>query len=283
MDAGEPRSFDERALWASLALELLAKAALAHVSPLLIALPNEEGAHLLAASGLLPGDGPVMTVTASTVFKRCARAFRPFNLGESIKFAHQRNEYLHSGAASCSPLPESAFWPAFWSQAAILILAQGRDISDFVGHDRVDDVEAHLARNQKHVQQRVETLLARARQNLELMASGNASERVTAAFRRGGDLGAELAHSKHETCPACGELGTIEGDEDSGHALEYIQVGEDDFEVVAEVTVYADYFSCSHCRLVLDRAELLREAGFEAEFQVEADPADFIEEEYGND
>lgn len=43
MDAGEPRSYDERALWASLALELLGKAALARVSPLLIAQPNEEG------------------------------------------------------------------------------------------------------------------------------------------------------------------------------------------------------------------------------------------------
>lgn len=39
----DPRSFDERALWAALALELLAKAALARVSPLLIAEPNEEG------------------------------------------------------------------------------------------------------------------------------------------------------------------------------------------------------------------------------------------------
>ncbi len=35
------RSFDERALWASLSLELLAKAALANHSPLLIADPME--------------------------------------------------------------------------------------------------------------------------------------------------------------------------------------------------------------------------------------------------
>jgi len=52
----ESRQFDEQALWASLALELLAKAALAKVSPVLIAVPTEEGNSLLVACGLVEGD-----------------------------------------------------------------------------------------------------------------------------------------------------------------------------------------------------------------------------------
>jgi hypothetical protein len=51
MDEQEARSFDERALWATLALELLAKAALARTSPVLIAEPTEEGTNLLIADG----------------------------------------------------------------------------------------------------------------------------------------------------------------------------------------------------------------------------------------
>ena len=52
----DSRQFDEQALWASLALELLAKAALAKVSPVLIAVPTEEGNSLLVASGLVEGN-----------------------------------------------------------------------------------------------------------------------------------------------------------------------------------------------------------------------------------
>lgn len=56
MDDDGYRSFDEQLLWASLALELLAKAALARVSPLLIVEPTEDGTNLLIASGLVKGD-----------------------------------------------------------------------------------------------------------------------------------------------------------------------------------------------------------------------------------
>jgi hypothetical protein len=283
MDGDEPRGFDERALWASLALEMLGKAALARVNPLLIAAPNEEGTHLLAASGLVAGDGPVMTVQASTIFKRCARAFRPFSASEAIAIGNNRNAYLHSGVASFTPVPETAFWPAFWSQAVILVLAQDRVIEEFVGADRVDQVETHLARNRQHVQQRVEALLGRARQQLELIASGNAPERIAAAFRRDSDLRASLLHSTEVACPACGANATLEGDLEAGHEMTYEQVAEDDFEVYVDVRVWSDYLSCQHCRLVLDGAELLDAAGVQADFEVQGDPADFVEAEYGND
>jgi hypothetical protein len=283
MDPGEPRTFNERALWASLALELLGKAALARVSPLLIAMPSEEGHHLLAASGLLPGDGPSLTVAAKTVFSRCARAFRPFNSTESLQFANNRNQYLHSGAAFFTSLPESAFWPAFWSQAAILILAQGREIAEFVGDDRAAEVQAHLARNRQHVQQRAETLIGRARQHLDLVDSGNASERIAAAYRRGGELTAGLSHATEATCPACGADGTIEGEQETEHEIRYEQVAEDDYEVYVDVSIYADYFSCPRCRLVLDGSELLEAAGIGTVFDVEGDITDYMSEEYGND
>ena len=76
MDAGPERAFDEQALWASAALELLGKAALARVSPLLIAEPIEDGANLLIATGLIEGTTRFTAVSASTIFKRCQAARR---------------------------------------------------------------------------------------------------------------------------------------------------------------------------------------------------------------
>ena len=75
MDPGPLRSFDEQVFWASTALELLGKAALAKVSPLLIADPQEEGRNLLIAAGLVEGDARFKSVTAKTIFLRCERAF----------------------------------------------------------------------------------------------------------------------------------------------------------------------------------------------------------------
>ena len=105
MDPDPGRSFDEQALWASAALELLGKAALARVSPLLIAEPTEEGVNILIATGLIEGTAEFTSVSASTIFKRCQRAFRPFSAADAQKFADARNEYLHGSSIGFMTLP----------------------------------------------------------------------------------------------------------------------------------------------------------------------------------
>jgi rubredoxin len=52
----------------------------------------------------------------------------------------------------------------------------------------------------------------------------------------------------------------------------------------AEITVPADYFSCPTCHLVLDRYELIEQAGLPTTFEVvDDDPPVPEEPEYGND
>jgi hypothetical protein len=283
MDDGEPRTFDERALWAALALELLAKAALARISPLLVAAPNEEGTNLLVASGLVTGDGTFNSVPAATLFRRCAKAFRPFNESEARKIARARNEYLHGGSAVFSPVPEHAWWPAFWAQVVILVHAQDKEVDDLVGLDRVGVVEEHLARNRMNREHRVEMLIARAAQRLDLFRSGRLSARQAEEWSRQGDPRAYLTHSTQETCPACGASGTLEGDAVDSSRLQYELLGEDVWDAWMDLTILADYFSCPMCRLVLDGPDLLEAADLPLEFTAVGDPADFYEPDYGND
>lgn len=283
MDSNEPRTFDEQALWASLALELLAKAALARVSPLLIAVPNEDGSNLLIASGLVQGKGTFHSVTASTLFSRCAKAFRPFNDSEAKKISWARNEYLHGGAATFSPIPEDAWWPAFWAQAIILVHAQDKSIEDLVGVDRASIVEEYLARNRKNIEDRSEMLIARAAQRLQLYRAGDMSAKLAAEWSRPVDLRWYLSHSSDERCPACGENGTLEGDTVKSSEMGYEQVAEEDWDAWIELTVFSDYFSCSTCRLVLDNVELIETVGLATEFLDFGDPADLYEPDYGND
>ncbi|MCU1615833.1 MAG: hypothetical protein JWO98_3373 [Frankiales bacterium] len=282
MDSEEHRSFDEQALWASLALELLAKAALSRVSPLLIATPDEDGGNLLIASGLVEGEATFRSVPAKTVFSRCARAFRPFNYKEAMLIAAGRNEYLHGGAATIGPLPPQAWWPRFWAQAAVLLAAQDREIEEFVGTDREEVVQGHLARNRQHIEDRVTALIERAKQRLSLHQQGIMLARQAAEWAATGDRSWGLSHRTEATCPACGSTGTLEGEEVLSHEVQYAQLSEEDFDVRVELSVGSEYFSCPTCHLVLDGSALLEAAGLDDQFTDVGSPADYPDD-YGND
>ena len=178
MDREPARSFDEQALWASAALELLGKAALARVSPLLIAEPTEDGVNILIATGLIEGTAKFTSVSAATVFKRCQKAFRPFSAEEALKFATARNEYMHGSGIGFMTLPPNAWWPRYWALAAILIDAQDREIADLVGGDREKTVQDHLKQNAKNIEHRTESLIARAKQRLTQFRAGTLPAKI---------------------------------------------------------------------------------------------------------
>jgi hypothetical protein len=124
------------------------------VSPLLIAELTEDRANILIATGLIEGTAQFTSVRASTIFKRCQKAFRPFSASDAQKFANARNEYLHGSDIGFTTLVPHAWWPRYWALASILVTAQDRDIEDLVGPDRAPEVEAHLEQNAKNVEHR---------------------------------------------------------------------------------------------------------------------------------
>lgn len=283
--ADNERTFDEHALWASLALELLAKASLARVSPLLIALPDEKGGNLLIASGLMEGTARFKSIPAHTLFDRCARAYKPFSSDEAKRIAEERNDYLHGGAATFSSIPEYAWWPRYWALVAVLVNALEHDIEDLVGPEYVASVNEHLDQNKKNLEHRLEMLLERAKQRLAQFEAGTLPARVAGSWQPGTAVDAGLKHGADETCPVCSHVGLIEGDEVEDAAARYEQVSEDDFDVYVDLTVSSEYFSCSNCGLVLDSYDLVVEAGLNESFGADGEPSDLgeYEGEYGND
>lgn len=283
MDDDVDRTFQERALWAALAFELLAKSALSHHSPLLVAEPSEDGMNLLAASGLVDRDTRGKSARAKTVFTRCSRAFKPFDLTKASVIADARNEFLHGTQAVISPIPEAAWWADFWGQAIILITAQDRNLEDLVGPSRVDAVNEHLERNKRNLDERVEMLMGRAAQRYALHERGDLPARLHSQLSAKLERSAGLSYSDIVDCPACGNRGWLEGEEVVDTQVVYEQVGEEDFEPTVTATVGADYFSCEHCGLVLEGVELLERAGLPVDFPTETDGNHLWEEEYGND
>lgn len=291
MDEEPPRSFDEQALWATLALELLAKAALARVSPVLIAEPNEEGKHILAAVGLGDSESFFMSVRAKTVFIRCSRAFKPFSDAKAIKLANARNEYLHGGGLGFGVTPAKQWWPEFWALATILVDSQDKTLEDLVGASRLNIVAEHLEKNKKYAEERVKSLISSAQSRFEQKRTGSLPANRLNLWKSPEQLRLGLKYSETTTCPACGEDGVVEGEEVDNIRLEgagWVRVSEDDFvfEGRGFGDVAAEYFSCSNCQLVLENYELMDAAGMYTAFEVEDD--DFVTDEeeepaYGND
>ncbi|WP_373070815.1 hypothetical protein [Gemmatimonas sp.] len=284
LDEAVPRSWEERALWASLSLELLAKAALSRASPLLIAAPNEDGQNLLVAAGLIQGEARFKSIPAKALFARCSMAFKPFNAVEATRIADNRNEYLHGATAEFAPIPAEAWWPKFWAQAHVLVNSCDRDLEDFVGESRVSEVERALEQNARNLQERVQMLISRAQQQLARSRQGEMLARELEAWERPRDLSIGGSHSTAADCPACGsEDGLLEGDEIVDQEIHTEQLSESDFDVWIDLEVAANHFSCSTCHLVLDSFDLIDAAALPVTIEAIGDPGDFWEPDYGND
>lgn len=282
------REFEESAFWASSALEMLGKSALARVNPSLIAnAVDDDGTSLLMASGLLDVSKRFVSVQAKTVWSRCARAFRPFNSKEAGLIAEGRNEYIHGARIGFDAIPETAWWPRYWAQAVILLSHVERTIGEFVGSERENAVEVYLAVNREHQQRRLEAALESARVGLRLYTANTMTGRRLAEWNL-----FTLSHWKYSQpteCPACAsDLGEYGGEEildtDVSHHGDI-----DDFwsSITVMHTVGTEGFQCATCHLVIDDYELLQLVdGVPLDFEAEGDPAeiaDYEYEEYNNE
>lgn len=268
----ESRPFSERALWASLAFELLGKAALCKLNPALIADPIDDGKSLLLSSGIGSDYSNFKSIPAKAVFSRCARAFRPFNAVAAGRIAGDRNAELHSAMLPYAIAKEDSHWQDFWSQTVILLAALDRELEDLVGSSHVHEVERFLARKAEANAHRVTALVERAKQRYELIAAGSFTTKMSSELP--GATYFLQDFSEATTCPACGLYGELTGD--------YIEDAEDLYEdegtVMEIVTVASDNFSCSHCGLTLAGEELIGLANLPLSFQVEQEKKIELEE-----
>lgn len=284
-DEGQDKSFSERALWASLSLELMAKAALARCSPLLVATPTEDGKNLLIATGLMHGEARFQSVSAKTLYERCAHAFKPFSFQEAMKMTHARNEYLHGSTPDFTSMPESAWWPRFWALADVLVVANEKNLEELVGYKRLEVAEAHLRQNKKNIKVRASTLIEAAKRRLSQFEQGTLPAKEAAKWAPGTRYDAGLTYSDPERCPACKSQGELEGKDVEDVDVSYEHSGDDYFTTVS-VTVYSEYFSCASCGLILDSPELIAETGLRQRFDAEGSDylvAQYEADNYGND
>lgn len=231
--------------WSALALEFVARSALAHVSPTLLA-ETSEGAfsNLLYALGKAPASSGIRSVGVSEVLKRCETLVPGFTKDHRTfcsGLSGRRNEELHSGAASFADLKIQRWLPRYCECCKILVEATGRTLVDLLG------AEAQAA------EQMIKSLGDEAAK--EVQKAINAHRTVwqgrSPSERSDATLQATLAASRHSghrvKCPACECPALVSGEEVSSRdpALE----GD---LIVVRSTMLPTGFQCTACGLRIE-------------------------------
>ena len=130
----------EYALWSSLSLEFLARAALANVSPALLAETDKSWSSLYHALGFTPTEKKFApkSIAISEVLKRLSAILADFakeheNFG--IQHTGRRNAELHSGELAFDGIKGSTWQPQFYQTCEILLATMDMTLEDFVGKD----------------------------------------------------------------------------------------------------------------------------------------------------
>ena len=244
-------------LWCSLCLELLARAALASISPTLLAKPDNDHKHLLHALDRGSEKNPRISISATKVFGLCNNLFAEFDDDDeqiSLALTNRRNEELHSGGAAFEEYPSSQWLTGFYHACNSLCSAISVPLESLFGTEEADVAQDMMSKSRQDAKKRVNDLIS-AHKTAFLLKSSDEQEKAKLDAE---SIGSDLATKHHHrvTCPACGSIATVQG---RPFGKEYITNNED--EIIVKQAVAPKSFSCSACGLTLDGYVELEVAG----------------------
>lgn len=277
--------------WAALSLELLGKAALAKVHPVLVADPNKF-TNLLVACGRSSTDD-VKSIGAKTVYERLGLLSNRFDK-RAMTFcqlmANRRNEELHSGLSSTTGLKPEAWVPEFWRVAQIILEIRNESLEDWVGFEEATSALKLIQNSSKVLEEAVLARIRRCKAAYEESYPEDSLARRQVLAESARTYWPAAMHTQvqafdgydKQKCPACGAAGWIFGSEAGKHR------GEQEWDEEAgwlqwEHTAFnTEEFGCGFCGLRLAGRQELDIAALPEEFtKSELAEADY-EEEYGN-
>jgi hypothetical protein len=254
------------AFWMSLALELLAKAALSKIHPVLLADPR-DGSNILYACGIASDGNPTRSprsIPAHTLYERCRLAFKNFTKDDEafcLGISGRRNSELHSAESGFDNY-ETAEWLANYYRAVTALLKTlGKTLDEFLGSAS----EAKAARKMI----KADDAVRRVKVAEQIKAAKSAYKRLTAATKakREKTWGAALTvlnakpNGHVDTCPACGHDCWVEGSKISSSAPKF-----DGDEIVIRSTYLPDRLLCKVCNLSFRSHSDLHIAGCGGQF-----------------
>lgn len=234
----------EYALWSSLSLEFLARAALANVSPALLAETTNSWSSLYHALGFTPTEKRFApkSITISEVFKRLTAILPDFTTEQEnfgIRHTGMRNTELHSGTLAFDGVKGSTWQPDFYQTCKILLASMDITLQDFLGGDEADVAEQLIAAAADDGAQAVRGEVEAHR---KVWAAKDEEERTTLGEQAA--VWATRRAGHRVDCPACASRALVIGEPVSAP----IQKLEDD-EITETQEYLPNQFQCIACGL----------------------------------
>lgn len=247
------RAFDESkndplfGLWAAMGLELLARSAIANVSPTLLAEPDKDHKNLLHALGKGSDNTFKKSLGSAQIFQLCNTLFEYFNEDQRkicIAMINRRNEELHSGISSFSEYPSSQWFSSFCRACKVLCECQGKTLADLFGDDEADIADELLRQERSEVESFVRGEIAAHKRVFDSKSCDEQTAARKAAEKTARQLSWNGYHK--EPCPACGSDASV-----AGVLYGEQRVSHEEGEVVVRQPVSPRDFQCSACGLKL--------------------------------
>lgn len=283
-------SADEYQLWASLALELLAKSSLSAVHPALIADPTHYQSLFAACGHEISPD--VKTISANTLFERLTHISKEFDKRIQtfcVQMALRRNSELHSGESPFSASAAESWEAKFWYAAHTILQMQGKDFENWLGSEDAASKREVLVETRAAVRMMVSTRVAHAREDFEQRHKNQAKrEEIIEASKsiKPWEHWKEFRYLLdryivHE-CPACHGFGVLGGSK-FGEYVSEEQHPDDPFTEYVEVEYSSEEFLCPVCQLHLRGTLEIYATDLPGEFTETEEREREFEPEYGND
>lgn len=243
------------ALWSSLALELLARAALANVSPALLAETEKQWATLYFALGFSPTE-PKFTpksIAVSEVFKRLTAILPDFAQEHEIfgiQHTGRRNAELHSGELAFEGIKSSAWQPKYYAVSELLLKSMGKELTDLFGEDEAKAAQQLIAAAADETAKAVKGDLA-AHQKVW---NGKSSEERSILSKKA-EVWATKQDGHRVSCPACKSEALVFGEPVSPPVKKI----EDD-EIIETQVYLPNKFECIACELKISGLSRLNNA-----------------------
>lgn len=278
---------DEYQLWASLALELLGKAALAHTHPSLVVDPTHWQSMFVAAGINVTTD--VKTISAKTLFERLAHLAPRFD--KTIQkfcqdIAERRNSELHSADLPFKAMRLEAWEARYWHACDTILHHMGSSLESWLGAGDAEAPRRLLDEAAKALSAAVKLRVEAAKERFEGLKK-NQRERLAGE--------ADLREAQHqvslfkgtydevwaESCPACGCRAFMAGEQTG----EDISEERDDYAIweVVDREFVGEEFRCPVCELTLMGRDEIDAAGLDYIHEDQQEREMEYEPDYGND
>ena len=241
--------------WSALGLEFLARAALAHISPVLLAKANSNNWQYLAhALGIPPTKKNFFPISVSVtdVFERLNKLIPGFSKETHqfcIKHMGIRNSEIHSGNLAFESIAKSRWLPRFYSACKVLAESMGRDLEELISDSTAAN---HLIRSlAKELEEEVIRTITDYRRK---WSAKTKVEKKTALSQA--TSWARQTSGHRTDCPSCDSPALLKGSPTGS-----VSTTVDDDEIVQKQKQLPSSFECIACGLRISGLSRLSACG----------------------